>query len=203
MTIIGYFKPLLITAGVFLTAGAASIYTLDIGSSAGKYIGFQILLGIGNGFSSQIPMITLQSFCEPADLAPTTATVLCKSTRILTAITYDWELIMALHVVFQLISGAVSVAVGQSIFTNRLLASLAIYAPGVDAARVLNVGASELRPAFSTSELPGVLKSYMAGLNAAFAAGIVFAGLALIAAFLPEWKKIHGKARGGSAAVVG
>lgn len=195
--IIGYFKPLLITGGIFLTIGAATIYTFDIGTSAGKQIGYQILLGIGNGISSQIPMISLQSFSKPSDIACTTATVLCKVPLLLPV---DGVLgISADHCllpVFQLVSGAVSVAAAQSIFTNRLLANLPIYAPEVDPVQVLRVGASELRRAFPPEQLPGILESYVAGLKGAFAAGIGFAGLALIASLLPEWKRIHGKARG-------
>ena len=92
-----------------------------------------------------------------------------------------------------------SVAAAQSIFTNRLLVSLPIYAPGIHPAEVLRVGASELRQAFTPEQLPGILQSYMAGLKAAFAAGIGFAGLAVIASFVPEWKRIHGKAQGVTA----
>lgn len=83
ITRIGYYTPLLIFGGVLLTIGSGLIYTLDIGTSAGKYIGYQILVGAGNGICSQIPLITAIAFSKPEDIAITTALVLCKWNRFL------------------------------------------------------------------------------------------------------------------------
>lgn len=93
--------------------------------------------------------------------------------------------------VFQLISGALSVSLAQCLFTNVLLSKLRVYAPTVDPATVIAVGASQLREAFSPDELPGILKAYMAGIKAAWAAGIALAGLTLLAALVPKWRSIH------------
>jgi hypothetical protein len=78
ITRIGYYTPLLVIGGVTLTIGSGLVYTLDIGTSAGKYIGYQILVGAGNGICGQIPLITAIAFSEPEDIAVTTALVLCK-----------------------------------------------------------------------------------------------------------------------------
>ena len=80
VTWMGYFQPLLIVGGVLLTVGAGMIFTLNIGSAAGKYIGYQILVGAGNGISSQVPLIASLAFAAPEDIAVTTAAVLCKTT---------------------------------------------------------------------------------------------------------------------------
>ena len=77
VTWIGYFQPLLLAGGVLLTVGSGLIITLDIDSSAWKYIGYQILVGVGNGISSQIPLIASLAFAAPEDIALTTALVLC------------------------------------------------------------------------------------------------------------------------------
>ena len=97
--------------------------------------------------------------------------------------------------VFQLISGAVSVSLAQSIFTNILIKKLPEYAPTVSPAAVIAVGASGLRDAFPPTELEGILKAYMAGLKASWEASTVLAGLALLAALVPEWRSIKGKAK--------
>lgn len=78
VTWIGYFQPLLVAGGILLTVGSALIFTLEIDSPPGKYIGFQILVGVGNGISSQIPLIASLAFAAPEDIALTTALVLCK-----------------------------------------------------------------------------------------------------------------------------
>ncbi|ERF75984.1 hypothetical protein EPUS_01350 [Endocarpon pusillum Z07020] len=168
---IGYFHPLLLVGSVLLTVGAGLIFTLDIGSSTGEHIGYQILVGAGNGISSQIPIIASLAFAAPEDIAVTTALVLF----------------------FQLISGALSVSLAQTLFTNTLLSKLPLYAPTVDPAVVIAVGASELRKAFAPDVLPGVLQAYMAGLKASWEAGIVLAGLALLAALVPRWESIQNR----------
>ena len=67
-----------------------------------------------------------------------------------------------------------------------------MYAPTVDPATVIAVGATGLREAFSPDQLAGVLEAYMAGLKASWEVGTVLAGLTLIAALVPRWKSIHG-----------
>ncbi len=79
VTWMGYFQPLLLAGGSLLTVGSGLIFTLDIDSSAGKYIGYQILVGVGNGISSQIPLITSLAFAAPEDIPLTTALMLCKN----------------------------------------------------------------------------------------------------------------------------
>lgn len=58
--------------------GAALVYSLDIDSSAGQYLGYQAIMGAGVGLCIQVPVIAAQAFCDPADIAPATAIVLCE-----------------------------------------------------------------------------------------------------------------------------
>lgn len=75
---VGYFQPFLLFGGTLLTIGAGLLYTLDIGSSAGQYIGYQILVGVGIGTAIQIPVTASQAFSEMVDIPLVTANVLCK-----------------------------------------------------------------------------------------------------------------------------
>ena len=95
--------------------------------------------------------------------------------------------------VFQLVSGALSLSIAQSLFANRLLSSLPHFAPNVDPKLVLITGATELRKAFTREDLPGILLSYLTGLKAAWAMAIAAAGLTVLASFLPEFKSIRGR----------
>lgn len=72
-------KPLLVSGAALATIGCGLLYTLDIGSSAGEWIGYQLLVGIGYGISFQLPIIIGQSTAAPKDIGPATAIVLCKS----------------------------------------------------------------------------------------------------------------------------
>lgn len=75
--IIGYFVPFLVLGSAIFTIGAGLVYTLNIGSSAGKYIGYQIILGVGQGLCIQIPVIAGQAFSQTEDIPTATAMVLC------------------------------------------------------------------------------------------------------------------------------
>lgn len=75
----GLATPLQIGGTVIATVAAGLIYTLDIGSSTGKWIGYQILAGIGYGSAFQVPMIIGQATASPKDLPEVTAIILCKS----------------------------------------------------------------------------------------------------------------------------
>jgi hypothetical protein len=75
----GVATPLLTASAVITTVAAGVLYTLDIGSGAGKWIGFQILIGLGFGVGFQVPVIVVQATAQPTDLASGTAITLCKS----------------------------------------------------------------------------------------------------------------------------
>lgn len=79
ITVWGLPAPFLVAGAIIGTIGAGLIYTFDISTSASKWIGYQILAGIGNGLGVQVPMIIAQANSAPADLATTTAIMMCKN----------------------------------------------------------------------------------------------------------------------------
>jgi hypothetical protein len=62
-----------------VTIAAGLLYTLDVGTPPGKWIGYQILAGFGYGIALQVSIIIAQAFSAPSDIAPTTAIIICKS----------------------------------------------------------------------------------------------------------------------------
>lgn len=86
--------------------------------------------------------------------------------------------------------GTVFVSGAQAVFANRLLAALSIHSPDLDAAGVLEIGATELRSHFPEAVLDGILKSYMIGLKDAFAFGTAVAGCAFLASWIAPIKSI-------------
>ena len=75
---IGYFTPLVSIGSSLFAIGAGLVYSLDISSSSAKYLGYQAILGIGQGLAIQVPVIFCQAFSEAADIPAVTAMVLCK-----------------------------------------------------------------------------------------------------------------------------
>ncbi|KAL1892981.1 hypothetical protein Sste5346_006661 [Sporothrix stenoceras] len=165
--------------GVLATIASGLLYTLKVGSNSGHWIGFQVLAGLGYGFSFQLPIIYAQSETTAEDMAATTAIVLC----------------------FQTVGGAFYDSAAQSAFVNTIIRKLAIYAPDLNPAVVINTGNTQLRTVFSGAELSGVLASYSRGIQIAFSLSIVGAGTATLIGMASSWRRIghNPDAMGGAA----
>lgn len=68
----------------------------------------------------------------------------------------------------QFFGGAIFVALGQTVFNNRLGPALARFAPEVKAATLISVGATKVRNTVSSEQLEGVLKAYNLALAQTF-----------------------------------
>ncbi|RYP47059.1 hypothetical protein DL768_006854 [Monosporascus sp. mg162] len=159
----------LLVGASFTTIGAGLLYTLKVDSYAGEYIGFQFVVGFGNGVSQQIPLTVVQAFSKPEDLATSMSTVLF----------------------FQLLSGALSVAAAQSVFINRLLAIASERLPDVSRMTIISTGATDLERVFTDDQLPAIRESYLDGLRAAWAMAVAFAGVALLTGLTLGFKRIE------------
>ncbi|KAB8336835.1 hypothetical protein FH972_021143 [Carpinus fangiana] len=145
------------------TIGCGLLYTLDIETSAGKWIGYQILTGSAIAFAVQNGLNIAQASVEPEDLPAVTANLFC---------------------------AAFTVASAQAAFINQMLVKLPVSAPGIDPAKLIATGASDLRNAFSSEELSGILVAYMHGLKSVFAASIGFCGLAFLTTLIVPWGRL-------------
>jgi hypothetical protein len=74
----GIATPYMAAASVIVTIASGLLYTLGIGTSTGKWVGYQILAGFGYGLALQVPVVVAQAFAAPSDIAPTTAIIICK-----------------------------------------------------------------------------------------------------------------------------
>ncbi|KAK7993176.1 hypothetical protein PG989_006557 [Apiospora arundinis] len=170
-TLIGktrFLQPYELVSGLLATAGAALLYTLEVDSSLARYIGPQVLFGLGIGLGNQVPMTALQSFSKPEDIASTTAVMLmCNS-----------------------ISGAYFVAAAQGLFSNRLLQTLAVIAPSINPTKVLITGATEIQDVFAGEELRLVREAYMVGIKDVFAFSMAGAALTVLIAMIIPFKRL-------------
>ncbi|KAL8740924.1 MAG: hypothetical protein Q9190_006419 [Brigantiaea leucoxantha] len=146
------------------------LYTFDIDTSMGKWIGYQVIGGVAWGIASQIPMITVQATAKASDLAEITANLLFCQT----------------------IGGAFMVGAAQSAFVNVLMKTLPRTAPTVNPATVVLTGATDLRKVFPSEVLQGILEAYMRGLKISFAIGIASAGMAfVIITLFGKWDRLN------------
>ena len=79
ITSVGYHIPFLVLSGAMSVAGAALLYTLDIGTGSPAWIGYQALAGLGFGFGIQVPIMAAQALMAAEDVSTATAMILCTS----------------------------------------------------------------------------------------------------------------------------
>ncbi|OCK75830.1 MFS general substrate transporter [Lepidopterella palustris CBS 459.81] len=111
----GIVAPIIVVGTAIGTVCTGLLYTWDIGTTMGKWIGYQIIGGVGWGIASQTPIIMVQATAPAADLAEVTAILLF----------------------FQTVGGAFMVSAAQAAFVNVLVKVLPYSAPGVDPATVI------------------------------------------------------------------
>ncbi len=166
---LGYYTPVLI-AGVSLTAIAAGLLTtLDLHTTKAKWVGFQILYGWGMGCSGQIPNIAAQ-------------TVLPK---------HEVPIGTSLMFFFQLLGGAIFIAVGQNVLNTQLAKNLA-HIPGFDPSVLKDAGATSITHVPDSIKTV-VLQGYNDALQRAFQVGLIMACLCVLSAVGMEWKSTKHK----------
>lgn len=158
ISVTGIAAPILIVGTALGVVCTGLLYTFDIGTEQAKWIGYQVVGGVGWGIASQIPIITVQATAPAADLAEVTAILLF----------------------FQTVGGAFMVSAAQAAFVNVLIKVLPRSAPGLNPLAVVSTGATELRKVFPADQIPGILVAYMRGLKISFAISLASTGVAFI-----------------------
>jgi EmrB/QacA subfamily drug resistance transporter len=163
--------PFMALGAALCTVGCGLLYTLDVDTSTGKWVGYQILLGFAIAFPFQNALNIAQANAPNEDMATATA-----------SLTF-----------FQILGGAFSISAAQSGFINRLVDSLAVHAPTVHPMLVIGTGAADLRTVFPPEVLPGIVLAYLDGLRTAFAVAIGMAGASFLLVGVVPWKRLHSK----------
>ncbi|KAH8810877.1 putative MFS multidrug transporter [Xylogone sp. PMI_703] len=143
---LGYYLPFAVISTTILSISNGLLSTLSPGTSTGKWIGYQILLGVGRGLGLQMPIIAIQNSLPPA----------------------QGSLAMALLMFSQSFVGALFLSFSETIFTNSLKSLIPQYAPSVDSQTVINDGASGFRMHINSTDLPHVLLAYAKSVDRVF-----------------------------------
>ncbi len=190
LTFTGRATALAVISSILLTIGSGLFIILDIGSSSGKWIGFQIIAGLGIGAGYNIPASAVQMILPMEDITIASSMIICKSGfpcfMLITRPTH--------FTVHQMLGGSLLVSAGQSILENVLAHHLTISAPTLDPKEVLLIGATNIRSKFPPEVIPGIVEAYMKGLKATFIFNTVLAGIALLLALLGPWQSLIKKA---------
>ena len=169
---VGYFAPPAIVGSAIGTVGCGLLSTLQVNSSAGKWVGYQVLTSAGLGMAVQQGVIAVQTVLK-LDQVP---------------------IGIAAIVSMQSLGGAVFVSVGNNILQNVLnQASAANELPGVDVKAVIAAGATQFRDIVPKASLPALLVVYNDALQKVFTAAIPLSGFSCLVALGLEWKSVKDK----------
>ncbi|CAG8971738.1 hypothetical protein HYALB_00007218 [Hymenoscyphus albidus] len=171
VTILGQYAPFMIASSILAAIGVGLLTTLTPESNHAYWIGYQALGGIGVGLGMQQPMIAVQTVLDISQVPVGTSII----------------------IFVQTLGGALFVSVGQSVFTNKLAEGLARYAPSIDPATVLAVGATSLQKSLPKDILPGVILAYNDALTRAFLVSAAMATFSILGSTIVEWKSVKGK----------
>jgi len=164
---IGYYTPFLIFGVCLTTIGAGLLTTLDVNTSEGKWIGFQILYGFGLGCCTQAPNMAAQTVLPREDVA-----------------------IGASFMFFgQQLFGAIFTSVGQNVLDNQLAKRLTGI-PGISPQLIQSTGATKLLDLIPAEYHTPALKAYNDSLRVCFQVGLIIACLSIIGALSMEWRSV-------------
>jgi hypothetical protein len=80
LTLFRYYTPFLYASSVLMAVGAGLLATLKVDSGPARWIGYQIVFGLGVGLGMQQPMIAAQTVLELADVPVGTSIIIFTQT---------------------------------------------------------------------------------------------------------------------------
>jgi len=83
ITVTGRPMPFMVVAGVLTSIGVGLLFTLTIGSSSAKWIGYQVLVGLGLGLGFQVPISAVQTVLPQIDIPSGSAMIICRPSHAL------------------------------------------------------------------------------------------------------------------------
>ncbi|EXA01913.1 major facilitator superfamily domain-containing protein [Fusarium oxysporum f. sp. albedinis] len=166
----GYYTPFMIAGSILMAIGFGIITTFEVETSTAKWIGYQLIAGIGVGVGLQQSLIAVQVVCEMVDVPTATALI----------------------VFAQTLGGALCVTAGNTVFTNTLINKINEHVPGLDPYFVIATGATNIRSVIREEWLDGVILAYNDALTTSFYVGAGTASATIIGAMLVEWRSVKG-----------
>jgi hypothetical protein len=164
---LGYYNPFFILSSVIMTIGAGLITTFTPSTSHAKWIGYQVIFGLGLGFGTQQPMNCVQTILGRSDIATGSAIIFF----------------------MRFLGAAIMLPVAQNIFLARLISSLTNL-PGIHADTVINGGATEIRNQASGDDLNTLLSDYNAAIIDVFYIVVATSAITIIGSLLVEWRSL-------------
>lgn len=170
-SIFGYYLPFSVVGSALQAIGYGLQSTFGPHTSTGKWIGYQIIGGVGRGLGIQVPFLSIQHNLSPTDM----------------------PVAIALLVTAQTYFGALFLSFGDTILTNSLRSSLESSMPESQADAIAHAGASGFRKIVPDGQLGDVLRAYSTSIDRVFYMTTALAGLCFVFSFGLGWVDVRKK----------
>lgn len=166
---IGYYIPGMLACAVLSAIGAGLLSSMTPSSNHAYWIGYQVLFGLGLGCGGQQASLASQSVLPKKDV----------------------PLGLALGFLMQQLGGAVFLSVGQNVFATALVRRLVGFA-GLDAQRIVDTGATDIRNVVPAGEMDAVVDAYNHSITRVFLLAAILSACTIAGVAMMEWKSIKG-----------
>ena len=167
---IGYYVPFMYASCLLMSIGAGLLTTFTTTTAHPKWIGTQVVIGVGIGFGMQQASIGAQTVLEKKDV-PTGVSLMFFA---------------------QSFGGAVFISVAQNVLSNRLIAKLS-GVPGFNPTAVVDTGATDLRGVIGPKYIGLVVQAYNLALTDVFYISVGLACAMVAGAAFMQWRSVKGK----------
>ncbi|KAI9039274.1 MDR family MFS transporter [Aspergillus affinis] len=167
--LVGYPSPFMIAGAVLMAVGAGLLSTFTVSTEHPKWIGYQVLFGIGLGCCMQHGSNAVQAVLPKSEVPP------------------------AISLLFfgQQLGGSVFLSIAQNIMSQELINNVKSQLPDVDASMIVKSGATDLRDAVSSDKMSVLLHVYNDAVVNVFYLAAALAGVGVVVALFVEWKDMR------------
>lgn len=166
ITRIGYYTPVMLVGTSVMAVGAGLLTTLKVDTGTSKWVGYQVIYGMGMGMTFQAPNLAAQTMLKLKDV-PVGASIMFFS---------------------QTLGGALFISVGQNVLNNELVKRIRGL-PGLEGVDLKGAGATTLTDLPANIRGP-VVEAYNEALRVVFIVGLVLVCSVFIGAGGMEWKSV-------------
>ncbi|KAJ5195352.1 major facilitator superfamily domain-containing protein [Penicillium cinerascens] len=175
----GYYTQFFLISSIIMPIGAGLISTFTPYTGTGKWVGYQILMGLGTGFGLQQPMNVVQTVLDRSDIATGSALV----------------------TFMRFLASAIFLPVAENIFLNTLVKKLTNI-PGINPDDITGGGVIKLRQLASGKTLQMLLVDYNTAINNVTYMVVATSAITIFGSVFVEWHSLKARAEvqaGGAA----
>ncbi|KAI1307415.1 major facilitator superfamily domain-containing protein [Xylaria venustula] len=168
---VGYYNPGMLLGTALAIAGSALLTTVNLQSSTGRLVGYELLYGFGVGFGFGQPSYVVQTVLSASDV-PIGVTFIT---------------------LLQNLGASIFVAIGQTIFQSELRRQLASIAPDVDVSSALGAGAGGFLASFPPEDQARARQSYSKSLISTLYISLALSVVSSVGALTTRWVSMKTK----------